>query len=114
VGGGLKFHLLWIILGSMFLLAPERWVGFFVVGCVLALFFFPLAHGPFQATHGPTTAFRAGRQFLSILYSLIRAAFVAIAGAIAPRCLLRANFVRGATEWLEHSHFLPSLAILRC
>jgi hypothetical protein len=50
------------------------WIGrgivFFIAVCVLLLFFFPLAQGPFQATNGPTTAFRARMVFL-ILISLI-------------------------------------------
>ena len=35
--------------------------------CVLLLFFFPLVHGPFSATHGPTTAFRARKILLALL-----------------------------------------------
>lgn len=38
--------------------------------CVLLLFFFPLVHGPFQATHGPTTAFRWRKTFLTLLFLL--------------------------------------------
>lgn len=35
--------------------------------CVLLLFFFPLVHGPFSATHGPLTAFRGRKIFLALL-----------------------------------------------
>lgn len=42
--------------------------------CVLLLFLFPVVHGPFQATHGPTTAFRARMAFLVLLFSILHAA----------------------------------------
>ena len=38
--------------------------------CVLLLFFFPLVHGPFQATHGPTTALRSRKAVLALLFLL--------------------------------------------
>ncbi len=43
--------------------------------CVLALFFFPLATGPFPVTHGPATAFRARQAFLVLLFVITSAAF---------------------------------------
>ncbi len=43
----------------------------FIVVCVLLLFFFPLVQGPFQATHGPTTAFRARMAFLVLIFAII-------------------------------------------
>jgi hypothetical protein len=49
-------------------------IGCFAGICVLLLFFFPLVHGPFQATHGPTTAFRARKAFLILLLSIASAA----------------------------------------
>jgi hypothetical protein len=39
--------------------------------CVLLLFFFPLVHGPFSATHGPTTAFRGRKIFLALLLLIL-------------------------------------------
>jgi len=42
--------------------------------CVLLLFFFPMVHGPFQATHGPTTAFRARRSLQAVALSIVDAA----------------------------------------
>jgi hypothetical protein len=48
-----------------------RWMVFFIAVCVLLLFFFPLVQGPFQATHGPTTAFRALIAFLILIFSII-------------------------------------------
>ncbi len=54
-----------------------RFLGVIFVVCVLALFFFPLAQaqGPFQATHGPTTAFRAKWAALVLLFSIVAGAF---------------------------------------
>jgi hypothetical protein len=46
----------------------------FIALCVLLLFFFPLAQGPFQATHGPTTAFRARMVFLILIFAIIHTA----------------------------------------
>lgn len=52
----------------------ERPVVFCAAACVLLLFLFPAVHGPFQATHGPTTAFRARNAFLVLLFSILHAA----------------------------------------
>jgi hypothetical protein len=52
----------------------ERLVVFCATVCVLLLFLFPAVHGPFQATHGPTTAFRARNAFLVLLFSILHAA----------------------------------------
>lgn len=54
--------------------ALARTIGVCVVVCVLGLFFFPLAHGSFQATHGPTTSFEAVRAFAALLFSILIAA----------------------------------------
>ena len=48
-----------------------RWIVLLIALCVLLLFFFPLMQGPFQATHGPTTAFRARVAFLVLILSII-------------------------------------------
>jgi hypothetical protein len=46
----------------------------FIALTVLLLFFFPLAQGPFQATHGPTTAFRARMVFLILIFAIFHGA----------------------------------------
>ena len=56
-----------------------RCIGVFALICVLALFFFPLVQGPFQATHGPTTALRSKRAFLILLLTIIMAALQLVA-----------------------------------
>ena len=51
-----------------------RCIGLSAVVCVLLLFFFPLAHGNFQSTHGPVTALRAKRSSLVLIFSIMLAA----------------------------------------
>jgi hypothetical protein len=58
-----------------------RWIGSCAAVCVLLLFFFPLVHGPFQATHGPTTEFRAWRVLLSLIFAMMQVFPVLVAGA---------------------------------
>jgi hypothetical protein len=50
----------------------SRWMVPWLAVCVLLLFFFPLVHGPFQATHGPNTTFRARRALLVVILSIIQ------------------------------------------
>lgn len=93
---------------------PGRWLGFCVAACVLALFFFPLAHGSFQATHGPTTVFRARRLISSIIHSLVRNVLLALA-----RLLTACSVELGGLAQRMHAsrdlvHASPSTAILRC
>jgi hypothetical protein len=89
-----------------------RCLGVIFVICVLALFFFPLAQGSFQATHGPTTTFRAKWAFLLLLFITVAAAFRVLAAVIRAR--LSTGFA-----WIHelHLHGLSALkqnAILRC
>jgi hypothetical protein len=80
--------------------------------CVLLLFFFPLVHGPFQATHGPTTEFRALKAFLVLLFSIL---------SVACAMLYRLNQARGFAHLASdrgHGFWTlsptESTAILRC
>ncbi len=52
----------------------RRYLGLSAAVCVLLLFFFPLLQGPFQATHGPTTDFRAKQAFLVLAFTILLAA----------------------------------------
>lgn len=56
----------------MFALLHSRWMVPWLAVCVLLLFFFPLVHGPFQATHGPNTAFRSRRALLALMLFIIQ------------------------------------------
>jgi hypothetical protein len=50
----------------------SRWMVPWLAVCVLLLFLFPLVNGPFQATHGPNTAFRARRALLALILSVMQ------------------------------------------
>jgi hypothetical protein len=56
------------MLASLFSRRMVLWLAV----CVLLLFLFPLVHGPFQATHGPNTAFRARRALLALILSIMQ------------------------------------------
>jgi hypothetical protein len=91
-----------------------RCLGVIFVVCVLMLFFFPLAQaqGPFQATHGPTTAFRAKWAALVLLFSIVAGAF-RFSGA-----LVRPWLARGFA-WIQEAsihdlNVLKQSATLRC
>jgi hypothetical protein len=93
---------------------PGRWIGICVAVCVLVLFFFPLAQGSFQATHGPITAFRARRLIFGIIRFVIRNVLLAFA-RVLPACSLGllglAQGVNGPGGFVDAT---PSMAILRC
>jgi hypothetical protein len=53
-------------------------IGCCIALCVLLIFLFPLVQGPFQATHGPTTEFRASRAALAVFHSMSKTAGFAV------------------------------------
>lgn len=81
--------------------------------CVLLLFFFPVVHGPFQATHGPTTAMRWRKALVALLFLL----FTAAKGLLSrPEAVTDAVIEQpqpdggGILQW----NLEENLAILRC
>ena len=100
----------------MFISLPKRCVGILSVACVLALALFPLAHGPFQATHGSTTALRAKRAFLVLLMSIMAAALRVI--GVGSRLLILPAFAteawRRRRPYFEDGNIAAAAAILRC
>ncbi len=81
--------------------------------CVLAIFFFPLAHGSFQTTHGPTTDFRAKQAFLVLMFSI----FIAVARMVAiviPGGLRPGTTICAQARDLDLTNNLGRTAILRC
>ena len=64
-----------------------RCIGVSTVVCVLLMFFFPLPHGNFQSTHGPTTALRSKRALVVLVLTMITAALRTFA-ARAPSAFL--------------------------
>ena len=91
-----------------------RCIGLSAIVCVLLLFFFPLAHGSFQSTHGPVTALRSKRSLLLLFLAIVQAALL-VFGVLLSRALFRRRYrVSGTTEPPELS--LPDVSgiALRC
>lgn len=81
--------------------------------CVLAIFFLPMAHGPYSAVHGPTTALRSLRNKLLMVLSMSLAAlriFAAVLSLLESRWaeLSRPSFLEVPAESSELG------AVLRC
>ena len=91
----------------------RRLMVFCAAVCVLLLFFFPLVHGPFQATHGPTTALRWRKAFLAMLFLLFYAAkgLLSRPEAVADGRIERA---RPDADAILSATMEENLAILRC
>ncbi len=90
-----------------------RYIGVFAAICVLALFFFPLVHGPFQATHGPTTALRAKRAFLILLLTIALVALRLVASRFPILLDAVHRFIRG-NHCVEDRRLAVCDRILRC
>jgi len=91
-----------------------RCLGILSVVCVLALFFFPLAHGSFQATHGPTTTFRAKWAFLVLLFAIVAAALRVLAALVSLVAIVFGDSVRIQEPCFYSPNSLAQSAILRC
>jgi hypothetical protein len=76
----------------MFALLHSRWMVPWLAVCVLLLFFFPLVHGSFQATHGPNTAFRSRRAFLALILLIIQTATIVFSKLRASALLIIEGF----------------------
>ena len=94
------------------------WIGrgtvFFIAVCVLLLFFFPLAQGPFQATNGPTTAFRAHMVLLILISMIVHSALVIL---VLFSKWTRAQIASSLLAWAPMSGSLTVVAqflTLRC
>lgn len=96
--------------------APQfgRMVGCCVALCVLLIFLFPLVQGPFQATHGPTTEFRASRAALAVLHSMEKISPLAVLTE-ASSALPESDFsCDTALLWRELPALSAELSTLRC
>ena len=89
-----------------------RCIGLVIAVCVLLLFFFPLAQGNFQSTHGPVTALRAKRSVTVLLFTIVMSAlqvFAALVRSTRAVGTQRANRERDAFGFTG----LPA-SVLRC
>jgi hypothetical protein len=98
----------------MFTWMSGRWIGVGAAICVLLLFLFPLVNGSFQATHGPTTAFRARRAFLVLIFSIIHAAMWVAAQVRYPLAVARLAFLSSNEPAPKLHGSGAEAAILRC
>jgi hypothetical protein len=90
-----------------------RCIGLGTVVCVLLLFFFPLAQGNFQSTHGPVTALRSKRNVLVILFSMMLAALRILAHRIPAfsSCGCKSGFNQwDSRHWANYGR----VGVLRC
>ncbi len=91
-----------------------RCLGILAVLCVLLLLFFPLMSGPFPATHGPVTALRARRYFLTLLFSMIAASRCCFTALLPVSRVLIALRQRSGEDRPEAVPLLCSRSVLRC
>jgi hypothetical protein len=94
--------------------AAGRCLSIVAVICVLAMFFFPLAHGSFQATHGPTTTFRAKWAFLVLLFTILTVALRVLVGLIPANALVSARSVSMQEPRIHDPNSLAQNPIMRC
>ena len=91
-----------------------RCIGLSTVVCVLLLFFFPLAHGNFQSTHGPVTALRSKRSLLLLVSSIVQAALLVFAVRI-PVALFQRRHRFSTVSTQPESYGLDACnSVLRC
>jgi hypothetical protein len=84
-----------------------------VIVCVAAMFLHPVAHGPYSAVHGPTSALRAYHRSRVVLTAIALAAFSAAAQLTSGMTLL-AFFALGGTALIIFSNRGPEPCPLRC
>ena len=85
--------------------------------CVLALFFFPAASGPYSAIHGPVTALLAVRAAARVRLSIVRAGLNAIRSRLqAMRAVLMPSQWTDGSLLQRWSDTFPieACSILRC
>lgn len=91
-----------------------RCIGLSAVVCVLLLFFFPLAQGNFQSTHGPVTALRAKRSVTILLFTIVMAALQVFATPAQRVLAVGAHEAKRASDDSGFPDFSATICILRC
>lgn len=90
-----------------------RWFGSVALLAIIgiaALFLFPVAHGSYSATHGPTTTLRS-RQLRAVLGFVMSVAAFGLARFFV--LLLRVTGIAAVEEALAAVPLLPSFSPLR-
>ena len=88
------------------MLSKNSRIALLAVTGVLLVFFFPATCGPFSATNGPATAFRA--------LAAVCCLFAAIGAALLVASMLRFELVRRSNRTDDHIDYNPALFALRC
>src|SRR5438067_2018383 len=93
----------------------HRWViwGLLLTVALMAFFPLPFGHGPFNSVNGPTTAFRAYRNAISILTALAMLAAVVVTTLLQRSAVIATERAEIRDALLPLS-VLASCAILRC
>ena len=87
------------------------------VFCVLAIFFFPAAQGPYPVVHGPVTALLSIRAAATLRWKIVRSGLSALKGRLHQVNGALALFVVAmftATEFRLDSLAAGCSSILRC
>jgi hypothetical protein len=87
--------------------------GILTLLCILTIFFFPAAHGPYSTVHGPVTALQAARQAARTKIAIMQTARCSLRGCVMYPGL---GFSWWADSGAESQSLRPSepSAILRC
>jgi hypothetical protein len=74
ISGTVQTHMCFQLFGNR--------LAILAIACVVGLFLFPAAHGPYSAVHGPVTALRSLRAGVSLRWAIAAAAFGGLRSAL--------------------------------
>jgi len=81
--------------------------------CILMIFLFPAAQGPYPVVHGPATALQAARAALRVRIGIVQAALNSFGCSLLSPLVVLCWFSLSNTEF-QSAHLPDSGAILRC
>ena len=81
--------------------------------CVLTIFLFPAAQGPYSVVHGPATALQAARAALRVRIAIVQAALNSLVSSLRSPLVVLSWLWLSNTEF-RSAHVPESRAILRC
>jgi hypothetical protein len=81
--------------------------------CVLTIFLFPAAQGPYSVVHGPATALQAARAALRVRIVIAQADLNSLGSSLLSLLVILSWLSLSNTEF-RSAHLPESSAILRC
>jgi hypothetical protein len=81
--------------------------------CILTIFLFPAAQGPYPVVHGPATALQAARAALRARLAIVQAALNSLGCSLLSPLVVLCWLSLSNTEF-QSAHLPESSAILRC